>query len=186
MFGNVRTREDRSLLKVWRSVSSLVLMELYQETIIVLGLLLNVAHIILGWILSMLLTDLKARGLRNIPTPPKTVLTDFFHADADTNVHPLPVSSYLSSNSRWSYLYSFTHMMSILCSAADAVSSVRRYIVFKIQTFNVAMLTAFTSKQVSFGLCIFFEHWSQSSNLSRMHSLFTRVKVDVICMFVLN
>ena len=52
-------REDSSLLKVMMSVSSLVFMGLQQEKIVVLGLSLNVARIILGWILSLLFSDFK-------------------------------------------------------------------------------------------------------------------------------
>ena len=60
--------------------------------IIALGLLLKVAIIILGCILFMLLSDFKALGPINIPTPTTMGLTEFFHADTVASVHPLPVS----------------------------------------------------------------------------------------------
>ena len=54
-----------------------------------LGLLLNVAIIILGCIFSMLLSDFRMRGMRSIPTPHMTALIEFFHAEI--NVHLLSV-----------------------------------------------------------------------------------------------
>ena len=57
-----------------------------------LGLLLNEATIILGRIFSMLFSDFRARAPINIPSAPIVALTEFFDTDAETNVHPLPVS----------------------------------------------------------------------------------------------
>ena len=57
-----------------------------------LGLSLNVATIILGCIFSVLFSDFRTGGPISIPTPRIVALTEFFHADAETNVHPLPVS----------------------------------------------------------------------------------------------
>ena len=57
--------------------------------IVALGLSLKVATIILGCILSMLLSDFKAVGPISIPN---VALTEFFHADTVASVHPLPVS----------------------------------------------------------------------------------------------
>ena len=57
-----------------------------------LGLPLNVATIILGCIFSILFNDFRARGPISISTPLIAALTEFFHLDAETNVHPLPVS----------------------------------------------------------------------------------------------
>ena len=54
--------------------------------IVVQKLTLNVEKIILRCIFSVLLSDFRARGLRNIPTG------EFFHADTETNVHQLPVT----------------------------------------------------------------------------------------------
>ena len=47
----------------------------------------------------MQLNDFRARRRRSIPTLLMTVLTEFFHADAETDIHPLPVSWYLISGS---------------------------------------------------------------------------------------
>ena len=41
--------------------------------------------------LSLLASDYKARGQRTISTLSMTPLTESFHADAEINVHPLPV-----------------------------------------------------------------------------------------------
>ena len=59
-----------------------------------LGLLLNVATIILGCIFSMLLSDFRARGLKSVPIPLMMALTEFFHADTEINIHPLPELRY--------------------------------------------------------------------------------------------
>ena len=60
-------------------------------------LLLNVAHIILGWILSVLFSDFKALELSSLPTSPIAALKEFFDADAGTNVDPLLASWYFIS-----------------------------------------------------------------------------------------
>ena len=75
-----------------RSVSSITLVGLYQEMIVALGLALRIATIILSCIFSMLFSDFRACGSISIPTPPIMSLTEFFHADAEANVHLLPVS----------------------------------------------------------------------------------------------
>ena len=106
--------------------------------IVTLRLPLNVATIILGCIFSMLFSDFRARDSIIIPTPPIVVLTEFFHADAVTNVHPLPVLWYLIS-SLWSYLCSCMHIMSMLWFIAEAVSSVSWPILFKVLMVNVAI-----------------------------------------------
>ena len=106
--------------------------------IVALGLPLNVAAIILGGILSMLLSVFNALGPISIPTPPTVALTEFFHADTGASVHPLPVSWYLIS-SVCVYLCSCMHIMSILCSTADAVSSGSWPVLFKVLTLNVAI-----------------------------------------------
>ena len=106
--------------------------------IVALGLPLNVAAIILGCILSMLLSVFNALGPISIPTPPTVALTEFFHADTVASVHPLPVSWYLIS-SVWVYRYSCMQIMSILCSTADAVSSGSWPILFRVLTLNVTI-----------------------------------------------
>ena len=72
------------------------------------------------------------------PTPPTASLTEFFHADTVTSDHPLPVSWYLIS-SVCVYLCSCMHVMSILCSTADAISSGSCPILFKVLTLNVTI-----------------------------------------------
>ena len=106
--------------------------------IVALGLPLNVAAIILGCILSMLLSVFNALGPISIPTPPNVALTEFFQADTVATVHPLPVSWYLIS-SVCVYMCSCMHIMSILCSTADAVNSGSWPILFKVLTLNVAI-----------------------------------------------
>ena len=71
----------------------------------------------------MLLSDLKARELRSIPTPPIKALAEFFHADAETKVHPLPVLWYFSSSLLGWNQCSCMYMMSILCLAVETVRS---------------------------------------------------------------
>ena len=77
---------------------SLALVGLEQETIVVQGLPINEAYI-LGGILSILFSDFKIQGLKNIPTPPMV-------ADTWTNVHPLLLSvmKWTSSTSTMIYL----------------------------------------------------------------------------------
>ena len=106
--------------------------------IVALGLPLNVAPIIIGCILSILLSDFNALGPISIPTPPTVALTEFIHADTMASVHPLPFSWYLIF-SLCVYLCSCMHIMSILCSTADAVSSGSWPILFKVLTLNVAI-----------------------------------------------
>ena len=120
--------------------------------IVALGLPLNVAAIILGCILSMLLSVFNALGPMSIPTAPTVALTEFFHADTVASVQPLPVSWYLIS-SVCVYLCSCMHIMSILCSTADAVNSGSCSILFKVITLNVAICI----------VCLHFSSFSLSS-----------------------
>ena len=106
--------------------------------IVALGLPLKVATIILGCILSMLLSDFNALGPISMPTPPIVALKEFFHADAVASVHPLPVSWYLIS-SLCLYLCSCMNIMSMFRSTADAVSSGSWPILIKVLTLNVAI-----------------------------------------------
>ena len=103
--------------------------------LVALGLPLNIATIILGCIFLVLFRDF---GPKSIPTPAIAVLTEFFHADEETNVHQLPVSRYFIS-SLWMYQCSCTHIMSMLWSIAEAVSSYCWLILFKVLTLNVAI-----------------------------------------------
>ena len=126
--------------------------------IITLGLPLNVSANILGCILSMLLNVFNALGPISIPTPPTVALTEFFHADTVASVHPLPVSWYLISLV-CVYLCSCMHIMSILCSTADAISSGSCPILFKVLTLNVT-------------ICIVCLHFSSFCGLSSVADFF--------------
>ena len=42
----------------------------------------------------MLFNDFNAYGLKSILTPPMVAVTEFSHADAETDAHPLPDSWY--------------------------------------------------------------------------------------------
>ena len=106
--------------------------------IVALGLSLNIAVIILGCILSMLLSVFNALCPISITTPLIVALPEFFHADTVASVHPLPGSWYVIS-SVCVYLCSCLHIMSILYSRADAVSSGSWPILFKVLTLNVTI-----------------------------------------------
>ena len=122
--------------------------------IVALGLPLKVATIIQGCILSILLSDFKARGPISIPTPPTMALTEFFHADTVASVHPLPVSWY------WYPFYVRICILEcILCllySTADAVISVSCPILFKVLTLNVAICI----------VCLHFSNFGYLSSVS--------------------
>ena len=106
--------------------------------IVALGLPLKVTAIILGCIFSTLFSVFNALRPISNPTPPIAALTEFFHADRVMSDYPLPVSWYLIS-SVCMYLCSCMHIMSILCSMADAISSGSCPILFKVLTLNVAI-----------------------------------------------
>ena len=106
--------------------------------IVALGLPLKVAAIILVCIFSMLFSVFNALGPISNPTPPTAVLTEFFHADTVTSDQPLSVSWYFIS-SVCVHPCSCMHIMSILCSTADAISSGSCPILFKVLTLNVAI-----------------------------------------------
>ena len=106
--------------------------------IVALGLPLNVATIILCCIFLMLFSDFRVSGSISIPTPPTATLTEFFHVDAGANFHPLPVS-WCFISLLWRYLCSCMHIMSLLWSIAEAVSSGSWPILFKVLTLNVAI-----------------------------------------------
>ena len=86
----------------------------------------------------MLFSVFNALGPRSIPTPPTDALTEFFHADTVTSIHPFPVSWYLIC-SVCVYRCSCMQIISILCSTADAVSSDNWPILFRVLTLNVAI-----------------------------------------------
>ena len=133
--------------------------------IVALGLPLKVATIILGCILSSLSSDFKALGPISIPTPPTVALTEFFRIDTVASVHPLPVSRYLISL-LCVYPCSLMHIMSMLCSTADAVSSGSCPILFTVLTFMCRYVSAYfqlvkstinTTPNVA--ICIFCLHF---------------------------
>ena len=145
--------------------------------IVALGLPLKVAAIILGCIFSTLFSVFNALGPISNPTPPTAALTEFFHADTVTSDQPLPVSWYLIS-SVCVYLCSCMHIMSILCSSVDAISSGSCPILFKVLTLNVAICS----------VCLHFSSFDClssvadfSNSLSRTRPFFTRAKSDAVC-----
>ena len=135
--------------------------------IVIMGFPLNVAVIILGFILSMLLSFFNALGSISIPT---VVLTEFSHADTVANVHPLPVSWYLMS-SVCMYLCYCIHIMSILCSAADAVKSGSWPILFKVLTLNVAICI----------VCLHFSSFCCSSSAADFSNTEARAPTSAGC-----
>ena len=86
----------------------------------------------------MLFSVFNALGPISNLTPPTVTLKEFFHADTVTSDHPLPVSWYLIS-SVCMHLCFCMHIMLILCSTADAISSGSCPILFKVFTLNVAI-----------------------------------------------
>ena len=131
--------------------------------IVALGLPLKVAAIILGCIFSMLLSIFNALGPISNPTPPTAALTEFFHAHTVTSDHPLPASWYLIS-SVCVYLCSCIHIMSILCSTADAISSGSCPILFKVLTLNVAICS----------VCLHFSSFCRLSSVAYFSNLEAR------------
>ena len=133
-----------------------------------------VNSIILGCIFSMLFSDFRACVPISIPTPPITALTEFFHADDDTNVHPLLVSWYLISL-LWMYLCSCMHIMSMLWSIAEAVSSGSWPILFEVLMLNITIcfvLLHFSNFCFSLNSVSDFSiAWDQGSKLSRTRSV---------------
>ena len=130
----------------------------------------------------MLLSDFNALGPISMPTPPTVALTEFFHTATVASVHPLPVSWYLISLFCM-YLCSCMHIMSILCSMADAVSSGSWPILFKVLTLTVA-------------ICIVCLHFSSfcclssvadfSNTEARMRPFFICTKSDTIYVYGLS
>ena len=133
------------------TASALILVDLLLDTIVVLGFLLIEAHIILSWIFSMLFTDFKTGKLRSITTPPVEILTGFFHADADRNVHSLPELWYLSLFLFWFHLTLFASNPSeggVMVKALDCRIVVSEfkfqscyYVYFRTNTFGKGMNT---------------------------------------------
>ena len=152
-----------TLQKAMMSVSLLTLVGLKQEMIVLQGLQLNVATIILGCIFSILISDFRACGPISISTPSIEALTEFFDVDTETNVHLLLVSWYCISL-LWKYLCSCMHIMPMLWSIAETISSSSWPILFKILTLNVTICIAL----LNLGIFCF----SLSSNQGRSRSFF--------------
>ena len=108
----------------------------------------------------MLFSVFNAIGPISNPTPPTAALTEFFHADTVTSDHPLPVSWYLIS-SVCVYLCSCMHIMSILCSTANAISSSSCHILFKVLTLNVAICS----------VCLHFSRFCRLSSVADFRTL---------------
>ena len=123
--------------------------------IVALGLPLKIVAIILGCIFLMLFSVFNALGPISNPTPPTAALTEFFHADTVTSDNPLPVSWYLIS-SVCVHLCSCMHIMSILCSTADEISSGSCPILFKVLTLNVAICS----------VCLHFSSFGRLSSVA--------------------
>ena len=143
--------------------------------IVALGLPLKVAAIILGCIFSTLLSVFNALGPISNPTPLTVALTEFFHADTVTSDQPLPVSWYLIS-SMCVYLCSCMHIMSILCSSADAISSGSCPILFKVLTLNVAICS----------VCLHFSSFDRLSSVADFSNTEARAQTSAgrgLCMW---
>ena len=122
-------------------------------------------------------------GPINIPIPPIVVLTEFSHANAVANAHPLPVSCYLIF-SLWVYLCSWMHIMFMLWSIADAVSSSSCPALFKVLTLNVANCMVrlhFSNFCFSLSSVACFSNTGSRAPISAGHAPFiTRAKSDVV------
>ena len=125
---------------------------------------LNVATIILFCIFSMLFSDFWARCPISIPTPPI----------AASNVHPLLVSRY-SISSLWRYQCYFMHIISMLLSIKEAVSSGSWPIQYKILTLNVLICIALWHFRY---FC--FEHWDLGRKPNGTCPLFASAKCDAV------
>ena len=84
--GKHQTREDSFSQGAIMRVSSLALVKLYPKMIVVQGLPLNVVHFILNWIFSKVI--LKHKDWKAFQHA-QWWHWQFFHADADTNIHSL-------------------------------------------------------------------------------------------------
>ena len=107
---------------------------------------------------------LNALGPISNPTPPTAALTEFFHSDTVTCDHTLPVSWSLIS-SVCVYLCSWMHIISILCSTADVISSGSCPILFKVLTLNVAICS----------VCLHFSSFCRLSSVADFSNTEARV-----------
>ena len=98
------------------------------------------------------------------------------------SIHPLPVSWYLIS-SVCVYLYSCFHIMSILCSTTDAVSSGTWPILFKVLMLNVAICIVclhFNSFCCLSSVADFSNTESRAPTSAEHAPFFTRAKSDAV------
>ena len=131
----------------------------------------------------MLFSVFNALGTISNLTPPTAALTEFFHADTVTSDHPLPVSLYLIS-SVCVYMCSCIHILSILCSTADAISSGSCPILFKVLTLNVAICSVclhFCSFCRLRSVADFSNTESRAPTSAGRAPFFTRAKSDAVC-----
>ena len=136
----------------------------------------------------MLLSNFKAHGPISIPSPPTVTLIEFFHADTVASVYPLQVSWY-SISSRWVYLCSCMHIMSTLCSPADAVSSGSWPILFKVLTLNVVICIVclhFRSFCCLSSIADFSNTEVRAPTTAESAPFFTRAKSDMVYTCGLN
>ena len=130
----------------------------------------------------MLLSDFKSLGPISIHIPPTVALSEFVHADTVASFHPLPVSWYLIS-SLCAYLCSRIHIISILCSTADAVSSGRGPILLKVLTLNVAIcIVCLHFRNVWFlsSVADFWNAYARALNSAGRTPFITRAKSDTV------
>ena len=128
----------------------------------------------LGCIFSKLFRDFLGPC---IPTLPIVVLAEFFHVDAVTNVHPLPVSRYLIS-SLSVYQCSCMHIMSMLWSIINDASSGNCPILFKVLMLNVAICIV---RYHFSNFCFSFNSVADFSNTeARRQPFFTCPKIDAV------
>ena len=135
VFENESKKEYSLLLKLLTSFTSLKLMELSYEMIVLQQLLFNVAYIIIDWISSPLMTVSKRVG--NIPTflwRDRWSFFFFVQKPAQIYIHLL-----IYAISR----FAMVKHVSLFFSAAYAVSSYSLFIVSNVRTLKFAMLTLF-------------------------------------------
>ena len=145
--------------------------------IVALGLPLNVAAIILGCILSMLLSVFSALGPISIPTD---ALTEFFHADTVTSIHLLPVSWYFLSSSLhfhysvpnfefFTHTHTHTHTFIYIHIYIHPFKNVLMESVNSLQSARLMIGHSFKSKKN------FLEHFKPSLNKSLSYSTHSHI-----------
>ena len=118
--------------------------------IVVQELSLIVACIILGWILF---SDFEDTRIVKHSYTSCGVFDGVFHADAETNVHPLPV--YILVLVCLGNIYFLGHIWCLLCLAADAVSP-GSWFKPGVSSPNIKYCYVNTVCYIGFGRCIWF------------------------------